>query len=89
MLTRSWIVHSTFHKSDVLLLSVASHLTETDLLCWDLDDLAEHMNESQLDKLAQDVDDGQLRNNHPPRQPRLTLQAVVPHHCPSHGQHLF
>merc|ERR1719463_71909 len=52
MLIRARIIHGTLHKSDVLLLGVVLHLVETNILCWDLANLADHVIESPLDKLV-------------------------------------
>merc|ERR1719379_1111494 len=52
MLIRAWVVHSTLHKANVLLLGVVLHLVETNILCWHLANLADNMIESPLNKLV-------------------------------------
>merc|ERR1719305_930151 len=52
MLIRTRIVDSTLYKADVLLLTVVLHLVETNILCWDLGDLAGNMLKGPLNKLV-------------------------------------
>merc|ERR1712025_380463 len=52
MLVRTWIVHSTLHKVKVLRLRVVLHLVETNVLRWNLADLADDMIKGPLNKLV-------------------------------------
>merc|ERR1712232_1381727 len=52
MLVRTWIVHSTLHKVKVLRLRVVLHLVETNILRWNLADLADDMIKGPLNKLV-------------------------------------